>query len=102
MDMNEAVEITTFKLADCSCEDFIAANADVDAWLMQQPGFQSRRIVERSDGTIIDMLIWDSVHEGEAAMHRLLVELKDSPVHAAISQETVDWDVSPVRHFIRR
>ena len=31
--MKEAIEITTFKLAGHSCAAFIAANADVDAWL---------------------------------------------------------------------
>jgi hypothetical protein len=46
----EALEITTFRLvAGMSCEDFVAANADVDAWLRRQPGFRSRRIAERDD-----------------------------------------------------
>ena len=42
--MIEAVEITTFKLVrGCSGDKFIAANAEIDAWLKGQPGFRSRR-----------------------------------------------------------
>lgn len=37
--MTEAMEITTFKLVKGSSgDDFIAANADIDAWLKRQPG----------------------------------------------------------------
>jgi hypothetical protein len=37
----EAIEVATFKLAKgCSADDFLAANAEVDEWLKQQPGFR--------------------------------------------------------------
>lgn len=95
-----AIEITTFMLAGFSCEQFIAANKDVDAFLKRQPGFQSRRIAEQADGSILDMLIWDSEQEGTAAMHGLMRELSDSPVHGMIDQETVSWNIVPVSyHF---
>jgi hypothetical protein len=98
--MTEAMEITTFKLVKGrSGDDFIAANADIDAWLKRQPGFRSRRIVEKDDGTIVDLLLWNSAAEAEASMHRLMDELRDSPVHSMIDQRTVSWNVWPVRHF---
>ena len=100
--MKEAIEITTFKLAGHSCADFIAANADVDAWLKRQPGFRSRHLAEREDGTIVDMLLWDTVAHGTDAMQRLMDELADSPVHAMIDQDTVSWSVTPVRHRMTR
>ncbi|MGB7196595.1 MAG: hypothetical protein WBD81_24335 [Collimonas pratensis] len=100
--MKEAIEITTFKLAGYSCADFIAANADVDAWLKRQPGFRSRHVAEREDGTIVDMLLWDTVAHGTDAMQRLMDELADSPVHAMIDQDTVSWSVTPVRHRMMR
>ncbi|MCW3089785.1 MAG: hypothetical protein JWP81_854 [Ferruginibacter sp.] len=53
----EGIEITTFKLRGYSSEECIKANADIDEWLKQQPGFQSRRIAEKEDRTIVDMLI---------------------------------------------
>jgi hypothetical protein len=63
--MPRAIEITTFRLQpELSTTDFIAANADIDPWLETQPGFVSRRICEREDGYIIDMLIWEAAESG--------------------------------------
>ena len=99
--MTEAIEVTTFKLTKGeTIETFIAANADVDAWLLRQPGFVSRRIALRDDGAVIDMLVWRSAKAGEDAAARLMVELAGSPVHAAIDQRTVSWTVSPVHHHL--
>jgi hypothetical protein len=99
--IDEAIEITTFKLVKgCSGDDFIAANDDIDEWLRRQPGFRSRRIVEKDDGTIVDLLLWNCAAEAEASMHRLMDELRDSPVHSMIDQRTVSWNVWSVRHFI--
>jgi hypothetical protein len=97
----EAVEITTFKLVKgYSGDDFIAANGAIDDWLKRQPGFRSRRIVERDDETIVDLLLWNSAAEAKTSMHRLMEEMSDSPVHSMIDQRTVSWNVWPVRHFI--
>jgi hypothetical protein len=99
--MTEAMEITTFKLVKkYSGDDFIAANIDIDEWLTRQPGFRSRRIVVKDDRTIVDVLLWNSAVEAEASMHRLMDELRDSPVHSMIDQRTVSWNVWPVRHCI--
>ncbi|MGH8777965.1 hypothetical protein [Paraburkholderia sp.] len=95
----EAIEITTFKLAGgLTVKDFIAANVDIDEWLDRQPGFRSRRIAELEDGSIIDVLIWDSVAMGTDAAERIMVEMADSPVHAAIDQRSVVWRIAQVRH----
>jgi len=99
----EAIEVTTFKLTrGLTIADFIAANADVDAWLLRQPGFVSRRIAQRSDGVVVDLLVWASVRDGEGAAGRLMEELAESPVHAAIDQATVSWTVSHVQHALKR
>jgi hypothetical protein len=100
--MTEAVEITTFRLAKgLKMRDFIDANRDIDAWLMDQPGFVSRRICQRDDGTIADMLIWTSAAAGRKAAAGVVTEMAGSPVHAAIDQSTVDWSVSPVHHALQ-
>ncbi|MDN7181599.1 hypothetical protein M0D69_27065 [Caballeronia sp. SEWSISQ10-4 2] len=92
------MEITTFKLAKgLIVEDFIAANADIDIWLSRQPGFQSRRIAELDDGSIVDMLIWDSVANGTDAAERIMVEMGHSPVHAVIDQRSVVWRIAKVQ-----
>jgi hypothetical protein len=95
------LEMTTFKLEKGKTyKDFIEANTDVDAWLKKQPGFQSRHIAQQSDETIIDALIWDSEADGTNAMHRLMRELADSPVHDLIDQQTVSWNIYPAYHQI--
>ena len=98
--MTEAIEVTTFRLKEHSFKEFVAANADIDAWLKRQPGFQSRRIAERDDGAIVDMLIWDSVEDGRKAASGIMTEMGHSSVHGMIDQGTVDWIVAPVRHRI--
>lgn len=63
--MPRAVEITTFRLSiGLKIDDFIAANADIDAWLQTRPGFVSRHICEREDGVVVDMLVWESAEAG--------------------------------------
>jgi hypothetical protein len=98
--MTEAIEITTFKLRRHSCSEFVAANAEIDDWLRRQRGFRSRRIAERDDGAIVDMLIWDSVADGEAAMRRLMEELRHSEVHSMIDQRSVSWTIASVQHNV--
>ena len=93
-----AIEMSIFKLKGVSAEDFIQANSEVDVFLRRQPGFQSRTIIEQDDGTIIDLLFWDTVDDGTASAELLLVELKDSPVHGMIDLNTLTWIVAPVRH----
>ena len=93
----EAIEITTFRLArGLTVEDFIAANADIDEWLRRQPGFRSRRVAQASDGSIVDMLLWDSVVNGTDAAERIMNEMGHSPVHAAIDQQSVVWSIAHV------
>jgi hypothetical protein len=97
----EAVETTTFRLAcGVTMEQFIEANADVDAWLRRQPGFIWRRICRREDGRVVDVLLWASVHDGESAAAGVVTEMAASPVHAAIDQSTVDWSVAACHHSI--
>ena len=99
--MTEAVEITTFRLAKgVTMQGFITANEDIDAWLRKQPGFVSRRICQRDDGYVLDMLIWTSAAAGRKAAAGVVTEMAQSPVHAAIDQSTVDWSVSTVRHAL--
>lgn len=99
--MPPAIEITTFKLArGLRMADFIAANADVDPWLRQQPGFVSRMLLQQDDGTVVDMVIWERAAQARASAQRLMRELADSPVHAAIDQRTVSWSVCAVAHMV--
>lgn len=93
------MEIVTFRLMrGVTFADFVNANRDVDAWLLMQPGFRSRRVGEQPGRYIVDMLLWDSEAAARTAMNKLMEELCDSPVHALIDQDSVTWTVAEVRH----
>lgn len=97
---NQAIELTTFKLKGFTTKQFIEANAAIDAFLKRQKGFRSRTIFELKKDVVYDMLVWDSEEDGTNAMHKLMTELSDSPVHDMIDQSTVSWNITPVEHFV--
>lgn len=96
---SEAIEVVTFRLVHgVSFADFVEANREVDAWLLRQPGFRSRRLGTQPGRYVVDVLFWDSEAEARSAMHRLMEELADSPVHSLIDQNTVTWTVAEIGH----
>jgi len=97
---NQAIELTTFKLKGFTTKQFIEANAAIDSFLKRQKGFRSRTIFELKKDVVYDMLVWDSEEDGTNAMHKLMTELSDSPVHDMIDQSTVSWNIAPVEHFV--
>jgi len=97
---NQAIELTTFKLRGFTTKQFIEANAAIDAFLQRQKGFRSRTIFELKKDVVYDMLVWDSEEDGTNAMHKLMTELSDSPVHDMIDQSSVSWNIAPVEHFV--
>ncbi|PBJ08320.1 hypothetical protein [Flavobacterium sp. ACN6] len=97
---NQAIELTTFKLKGLTIQQFIEANTAIDAFLKRQKGFRSRTIFELKKDVVYDLLVWDSVAEGTDAMHKLMTELSESPVHDMIDQSTVSWNITPVEHFV--
>jgi heme-degrading monooxygenase HmoA len=95
--MTEALEVTTFRLAGSrTAEDFVAANDDINAYLKRQPGFRWRRITRHDDGTVIDIVAWDSIADAEAGANGIVTEMRHAAVHAMIDQGTVDWRLVPV------
>jgi len=97
---NQAIELTAFKLRGFTTKQFIEANAAIDAFLKRQKGFRFRTIFELKKDVVFDMLVWDSEEDGTNAMHKLMTELSDSPVHDMIDQSTVSWNIAPVEHFV--
>ena len=99
--MTETLEVTTLRPAPgLTTTDFVTANADIDAYLKRQPGFQWRRILETGDGTIIDIVAYDSMEHARAGASGISGEMADSPVHATIDHSTVDWNLTTVVHRI--
>lgn len=92
--LSEALEITSFKLLNgLKLKDFIAANTDIDPWLQKQPGFIWRRIGMRSDGYVVDALLWASPLDAHRSAAGIVTEMSESPVHGTIDHGTVDWVV---------
>jgi hypothetical protein len=99
--MTETLEVTTLRPAPgLTVADFITANADIDAYLQRQPGFEWRRILETSDGTIIDIVAYDSMEHARAGAAGISGEMADSPVHATIDHSSVDWKLTTVVHHV--
>ncbi|MCZ7374436.1 hypothetical protein [Micromonospora sp. WMMC250] len=99
--MSEALEMTTLRLVPgLSGADFVEANKDIDDYLRRQPGFRWRRITETEDGTITDIVAWDSVADGRRSASGIMTEMADSPVHATIDHSTVDFRIVPVLHQV--
>lgn len=97
---NKAIELTTFKLNNCTIQQFITANKEVDEFLKQQKGFISRSIFELKKGIVHDLLVWKNAEDGTTAMHKLMTKLSDSVVHDLIDQSTVSWNIAPIEHFV--
>jgi hypothetical protein len=100
--MTETLEVTVLRPAPgLTVADFVAANADIDSYLKRQPGFRWRRITETEDGTIIDIVAYDSQEQALAGAAGISGEMGSSPVHASIDHATVEWRVATVAHTVR-
>jgi hypothetical protein len=101
----EAVEITTFRLADAlNMRDFIEANRDIGARLLEQPGFVSAASASMRAGHIADMLVWTSQEAGQMAVTGVVTEMAHSPVpcgHRPVRRRLVDL-AGPSRSAERR
>lgn len=59
--MTQSLEIAAFNLT-ADAQDFAVANTEVTAWLSRQPGFKSRLLARKDDGSHLDLIVWES-HE---------------------------------------
>jgi hypothetical protein len=99
--MAETLEITTLRPAPGhTADDFVKANADIDAYLKRQPGFLWRRIVETDDGRVIDIVASARLPHARAGAAGITGEMADSPVHATIDHDSVDWQLTTALHHV--
>ncbi|MGW2094426.1 hypothetical protein [Promicromonospora sukumoe] len=99
--MAQVLEITTLRPAPgLTPEDFVTANADIDDYLRRQPGFLGRRITVRDDGTVVDVVAYDSMAHARAGAGGITGEMGGSPVHDTIDQTSVDWQLTTVLHEV--
>lgn len=94
-------QVTTLRPAPgLTPEDFVAANADINEYLRGRPGFQWRRIVVRDDGTVLDIVAYDSIEHARSGAAGITGEMGGSPVHEAIDHATVDWQLTTVLQHV--
>ncbi|WP_329455176.1 hypothetical protein [Streptomyces sp. NBC_01497] len=100
--MAETLEITTLRPAPGrTAQDFVEANTDINAYLKRQPGFLWRRIVETDDGRVVDIVAYDSPQHARAGAAGITGEMADSPVHATIDHDSVDWQLTTaLQHLV--
>ncbi|WP_292472399.1 antibiotic biosynthesis monooxygenase [Mesorhizobium sp.] len=87
--MAETLEIVSFRLKPDAAADFIAQNGVVTDWLARQPGFLSRHLGERADGSWVDVVRWRSLEQAQAAAQRIMAEIGDCEAMRAIEPASV-------------
>jgi len=94
--MNETIELVTFRLASGDAQSFVAANGMINDWLKRQPGFISRRLGQKPDGSWVDVLLWSSDQAAKTAGAKAMTELGDCPAMAMIAPEADMISHAPV------
>ncbi|TIT75643.1 MAG: hypothetical protein E5W57_21825, partial [Mesorhizobium sp.] len=87
--MTETLEIVSFRLKPEAAGDFVAQNGVVTGWLARQPGFLSRHLGTREDGSWIDVVRWQSLEQAQSAAQRIMAEIGDCEAMRAIEPASV-------------
>lgn len=95
--MQPALELVTFRLVRGSSEQFIDANAAVSDWLKRQPGFVSRHLAERDDGTFLDIVFWQSHEAALAASAKMMEEMAQDEAMTMIDPMGLEMSHASIR-----
>ena len=90
------IEIVEFRLGRGTGAAFVDANQQLNDWLKAQPGFVSRQLAERDDGSYIDVLIWSSRAEAEAAAGQVMAAFGEADAMTMIDPQTIRMSHAPV------
>ena len=94
--MTETLEIVTFRLKPGTEAGFVANNGIMTDWVARQPGFLSRQLGRREDGTWVDIVRWQSMEQARAAADRIMAEIGGSDAVQAIDLASVDMSHAEV------
>lgn len=100
--MSSNIEIVEFRLARGTGAAFVAANRPLNDWLSAQPGFVSRQLAEREDGSYIDILIWSSRSDAEAAAGKVMAEFGEADAMTMIDPASVCMAHAPILMSLAR
>jgi putative heme iron utilization protein len=95
--MSQTLELVTFKLARGDASTFVAANTAITDWLTRQPGFISRRLAERADGSFVDAVIWANAQDAQVAADRMPAEIGGTEAMQMIDPASIDMSHGAVR-----
>ena len=90
------IEIVEFRLGRGTGAAFVAANQPLNDWLKAQPGFVSRQLAERDDGSYIDVLIWSSRSDAEAAANKVMNAFGEADAMTMIDPESIRMSHAPI------
>lgn len=95
--MSHTLEMVTFRLAHGSGQQFLDANAAVNDWVKQQPGFVSRHLAERDDGSYVDIILWQTREAALAASGKFMAELAQSEAMTMIDPMGLEMSHGNIR-----
>jgi hypothetical protein len=84
-------EIVSFKLAKgVDVDAFLQANAEVAKFLKEQPGFVSRNLSRRADGSFMDYAVWTTLDNAKTAMDASMQAPALAPFMQSIDMTSMD------------
>ncbi|MBN9310580.1 antibiotic biosynthesis monooxygenase [Devosia sp.] len=92
-----ALELVTFRLARGDAQQFVDANAPINDWLKRQPGFVSRHLAQRDDGSFIDIVFWQSHAAALAASAKMVEEMAQSEAMTMIDPMGLEMSHASIR-----
>ncbi len=95
--MSATVELVTFRLARGTGQQFVDANAAVSDWLKRQPGFVSRHLAERDDGSYLDIVFWQSHEAALAASGKIMEEMAQNEAMTMIDPMGLEMNHATIR-----
>jgi heme-degrading monooxygenase HmoA len=91
------VELVTFRLQKGDTQGFVDANAAINDWLRRQPGFVSRHLAEREEGSYLDIVFWKTHADALAASTRMMEEMAQSEAMTMIDPMGLDMSHATIR-----
>ena len=91
------IELVSYRLQQGDTQGFVDANAAINDWLKRQPGFVSRHLAERDDGTYLDIVFWQSHADALAASTKMMEEMAQSEAMTMIDPMGLDMSHGTIR-----
>lgn len=93
----QTLELVTFRTTEIEPERFVAANAEVNNWLRRQPGFVTRHLAAKDDGSWLDVVLWTDREAAMQAAAKLMEEIGKCTAMTAIDPQSIAMSHAAVR-----